>query len=98
MREPIEHRIVVTSWLMDQLETVPIGCVFNLEFAHGLVKADIISGDICAFEVIQAHEESEPSYIVRARFCGCGVKKRRKFPTYECTFELISFEVPNSAR
>jgi hypothetical protein len=94
MIEPVEHRIFVTSWLMDQLETVPIGCVFRFEFVHGLIRVDVNPGDICVFEVIQPHEESEPSYKVRARFCGCSAKPRRDYTLYLGEFELISFELP----
>lgn len=94
MTEPKEHRILITSWLMDQIETVPIGIEFYFEFAAGLIKRDMNPGDICTFEVIQAHEESEPSYKVRARFCGAYLQQRRKAPTYQCGFELISFELP----
>lgn len=94
MHEPVEHRIFVTSWLMDQLESVPIGCVFNFDIPHGLIKPVVRVGDICVFEVIQPHEESEPSYKVRARFCGCDTKVRRNVAIYLCGFELISFELP----
>lgn len=94
MTKPVEHRIFVTSWVMDQLETVPIGCVFYSDFAHGLIKKNIAAGDICVFEVVQPHEESEPSYKVRARFCGCTVKPHKDYMLYLGGFELISFELP----